>query len=101
MLVVHALGVCPAFLRQGVTRFLVDAALEVARGEGCRAVRLDPTSRTPPLEPSTPVRLHRPRGPHPALRGHRPRPVPPLRARALTLPAQSANTDQQMSSRRA
>ncbi len=41
VLVVHALGVCPAFLRQGVARFLVDAALEVARGEGCRAVRLD------------------------------------------------------------
>lgn len=41
VLVVHALGVCPAFLRRGVARFLVDAALEVARGEGCRAVRLD------------------------------------------------------------
>ncbi|KUG57387.1 hypothetical protein AVL62_13215 [Serinicoccus chungangensis] len=41
VLVVHALAVCPDFLRQGVARFLVDATLEVAREKGCRAVRLD------------------------------------------------------------
>ncbi|WP_202879544.1 GNAT family N-acetyltransferase [Serinicoccus kebangsaanensis] len=41
VLVVHALGVCPDFLRQGVARFLVDASLDVAREKGCRVVRLD------------------------------------------------------------
>ena len=41
VLVVHALGVVPDFLRQGVARFLVDASLEVARQQACRAVRLD------------------------------------------------------------
>lgn len=41
VLVVHALGVCPEFLRQGVGRFLVDATLQVARDNGCLAVRLD------------------------------------------------------------
>ncbi|GAA4875066.1 GNAT family N-acetyltransferase [Serinicoccus chungangensis] len=41
VLVVHALGVCPDFLRRGVARFLVDATLDVAREKGCRAVRLD------------------------------------------------------------
>lgn len=40
-LVVHALGVHPDFLRQGVARFLVHASLEVAQQKGCRAVRLD------------------------------------------------------------
>ncbi|AXH97872.1 GNAT family N-acetyltransferase [Ornithinimicrobium avium] len=40
-LMVHALGVTPGFLRQGVARFLVDASLDVARQAGCRAVRLD------------------------------------------------------------
>ncbi len=41
VLVVHALGVNPAFLRQGVARFLVDASREIAREKGCRVVRLD------------------------------------------------------------
>lgn len=41
VLVVHALGVTPDFLRQGVARFMVDASLAVARDKGCRAVRLD------------------------------------------------------------
>jgi ribosomal protein S18 acetylase RimI-like enzyme len=41
VLVVHALGVSPDFLRQGVARFLVDASLDVARAKGCRVVRLD------------------------------------------------------------
>lgn len=41
VLVVHALGVSPDFLRQGVARFLVDASLDVAREKGCRVVRLD------------------------------------------------------------
>ncbi|WP_256841218.1 GNAT family N-acetyltransferase [Ornithinimicrobium cryptoxanthini] len=41
VLVVHALGVHPGFLRQGMARFLVHASLEVARQKGCRAVRLD------------------------------------------------------------
>lgn len=41
VLVVHALGVSPGFLRQGVARFLVDASLDVAREKGCRVVRLD------------------------------------------------------------
>ena len=41
VLVVHVLGVAPEFLRQGVARFLVDAALDVARQKGCRTVRLD------------------------------------------------------------
>lgn len=41
ILVVHALGVSPDFLRQGVARTLVDGSLEVAREKGCRVVRLD------------------------------------------------------------
>lgn len=41
VLVVHALGVRPDFLRRGVARFLVDSLLDVARAKGCRAVRLD------------------------------------------------------------
>lgn len=41
ILVVHALGVTPGFQGSGVARFLVDAALDVARDKGCRAVRLD------------------------------------------------------------
>lgn len=41
VLVVHALGVAPDHLGKGVSRFLVDATLEVAREQGCRAVRLD------------------------------------------------------------
>ncbi|AQX16959.1 hypothetical protein BKM78_14320 [Tessaracoccus sp. T2.5-30] len=40
-LIVHALGVVPESLGQGVARFLVDAALEVARRRGCLTVRLD------------------------------------------------------------
>ncbi|MCF8569511.1 GNAT family N-acetyltransferase [Gordonia sp. HY002] len=41
VLVVHALGVVPGRLGQGVSRFLVDATLDVAREQGCKAVRLD------------------------------------------------------------
>ncbi|USQ82072.1 GNAT family N-acetyltransferase [Ornithinimicrobium faecis] len=41
VLVVHALGVTPGFLRQGVARFLVDASLDLARQRDCRVVRLD------------------------------------------------------------
>ncbi len=41
VLVVHALGVVPEFLRRGVARFLVDRSLRAARDAGCRAVRLD------------------------------------------------------------
>lgn len=40
-LVVHALGVMPDYLGQGVARFLLDSALDVAREAGCLAVRLD------------------------------------------------------------
>lgn len=41
VLVVHALGVAPDHLGQGVARFLVDATIEVAQKQGCRTVRLD------------------------------------------------------------
>lgn len=41
VLVVHALGVVPDHLGTGVSRFLVDATLQVARQQGCKAVRLD------------------------------------------------------------
>lgn len=41
VLVVHALGVSPRVLRRGVARFMVEASLEVARQQGCLAVRLD------------------------------------------------------------
>lgn len=41
VLVVHALGVVPAFLGTGVARFLLDASLRIARDQGCRTVRLD------------------------------------------------------------
>lgn len=40
-LVVHALGVVPDHLGKGVSRFLVDATLDVALEQGCKAVRLD------------------------------------------------------------
>src|SRR5690625_2379194 len=41
VLVVHALGVAPDRLGRGVARFLVEAALQLAREKGCRTVRLD------------------------------------------------------------
>lgn len=41
VLVVHALGVVPDHLGKGVSRFLVDSTLEVARALGCTTVRLD------------------------------------------------------------
>ena len=41
VLVVHALGVVPERLGTGVSQFLVDASLQVAREQGCKAVRLD------------------------------------------------------------
>ena len=41
VLVVHALGVLPDYLGQGVARFLLDCTLDLARVRGCRAVRLD------------------------------------------------------------
>lgn len=41
VLAVHALGVAPGFLRQGVARFLVDCSLETGKQQGCRTVRLD------------------------------------------------------------
>lgn len=41
VMVIHALGVAPEFLRQGVARFLVDSSIRVAREQGCRAIRLD------------------------------------------------------------
>lgn len=41
VLVVHALGVTPGFQRRGVARFLVEAAIRIARETGCLAVRLD------------------------------------------------------------
>ncbi len=41
VMVIHALGVVPEFLRQGVARFLVDGSIRVAREQGCRAIRLD------------------------------------------------------------
>lgn len=40
-LIVHALGVTPDRLGQGIARFLVDATIQRAREQGCRAVRLD------------------------------------------------------------
>ncbi len=41
VLVVHALGVVPEHLGKGVSRFLVDATLDVARAQDCMTVRLD------------------------------------------------------------
>lgn len=41
VLVVHALGVVPDCLGQGIARFLMDATIKVAREKDCRAVRLD------------------------------------------------------------
>lgn len=41
VLVVHALGVVPNHLGQGVARFLVDHTINLAREQGSRAVRLD------------------------------------------------------------
>lgn len=41
VLVVHVLGVAPDFLRRGVASFLVEASLDLARQQRCRAVRLD------------------------------------------------------------
>lgn len=41
VLLVHALGVSPDHLRQGVARLLIAGALEVARQKDCRTVRLD------------------------------------------------------------
>ncbi|HJB09996.1 MAG TPA: GNAT family N-acetyltransferase [Candidatus Brachybacterium merdavium] len=41
VLVVHALGVAPDRLGRGVARFLVEAAIQLAREKGCRTVRLD------------------------------------------------------------
>lgn len=41
VLVIHALGVAPDHLGQGVARFLVESAIDVAEETGCRAVRLD------------------------------------------------------------
>ena len=41
VLVVHALGVVPDHLGTGVSRSLVDATLQVAREQSCKAVRLD------------------------------------------------------------
>lgn len=41
VLVVHALGVTPDRLGQGIARYLVHATIQLAREQGCRAVRLD------------------------------------------------------------
>ncbi|MFE9776984.1 GNAT family N-acetyltransferase [Streptomyces sp. NPDC005775] len=41
VLVVHALGVVPDHLGQGVARHLVHSAVEEARARGCRTLRLD------------------------------------------------------------
>ncbi|MFH8447506.1 GNAT family N-acetyltransferase [Streptomyces sp. NPDC018026] len=41
VLVVHKLGVVPDHLGQGVARHLVHSAVEEARAQGCRALRLD------------------------------------------------------------
>lgn len=41
VLIVHALGVAPEHLGQGVAKYLVDATIELARTSGCRTVRLD------------------------------------------------------------
>ena len=41
VLVVHALGVVPGFLGQGVARSLVEASLQLARERKLRTVRLD------------------------------------------------------------
>ncbi len=51
VLVIHALGVVPVFLRKGVAQFLVRSALEIAEEQGCTSVRLDTyASNTPAHE---------------------------------------------------
>ena len=40
-LIVHVLGVVPDYLGTGVSRFLVESAIETARDRGCLTVRLD------------------------------------------------------------
>lgn len=40
-LIVHVLGVVPDYLGTGVSRFLVESAIEAARDRGCLTVRLD------------------------------------------------------------
>lgn len=41
VLIVHVLGVAPDYLGTGVSRFLVESAIEAARDRGCLTVRLD------------------------------------------------------------
>lgn len=70
VLVVHALGVCPQHLRQGVALFLVDGVLEVARQKACRVVRLDAyVDNLPARRLYGWLRIHRPGRAHTALRG--------------------------------
>lgn len=48
ILIIHVLGVLPAYQGTGIARFLVDSAIETARQRGCLAVRLDVTEDNEP-----------------------------------------------------
>lgn len=50
LLVIHALGVHPAFARRGIAQRMVQYAIGTARSQGCRALRLDVLGGNVPAE---------------------------------------------------
>ena len=50
LLVIHALGVHPAFARRGIAQRMVQYAIGTARPQGCRALRLDVLGGNVPAE---------------------------------------------------
>ena len=50
LLVIHALGVHPAFARRGIAQRMVQYAIAAARSQGCRALRLDVLGGNVPAE---------------------------------------------------
>ena len=50
LLVIHALGVHPAFARRGIAQRMVQYAIGTARSQGCRALRLDGLGGNVPAE---------------------------------------------------
>lgn len=50
LLVIHALGVHPAFARRGIAHRMVQYAIGTARAQGCRALRLDVLGGNVPAE---------------------------------------------------
>lgn len=50
LLVIHALGVHPAFVRRGIAQRMVQYAIGTARSQGCRALRLDVLGGNVPAE---------------------------------------------------